>query len=401
VAVGVGIATVLGVYRFVAEWSLKLLLLPTLAVTLALTVAAELSPATRDMVSLAWDTGAVTTGPVTVPLVLALGLGVSAVLGRSDTGMGGFGIVTLASLWPVAMVLATSLVIFYTGAYPAASEVVGFTMTATSTGPAAPLELVGTSMFAALQAIVPLALLLYVVQRYALREEVRHADQIAVGIVLALIGLVLFNIGLGLGLVPLGEQVGGNVPSAFAPPEQLYGEVGGRVVAILFAFALGYGATLAEPALNALGLTVEDVTAGAFKKALLIQAVAFGVGLGLAVGLAKIMFDWPLTYLIVPSYLLLIVVTIVSDEKYVNIGWDSAGVTTGPITVPLVLAMGLGIGVAVGVPEGFGMLAMASIGPILTVLTLGLFVSRRSRVLATAQAPAEHAEHATDWRSSP
>ncbi len=177
------------------------------------------------------------------------------------------------------------------------------------------------------------------------------------------------------------------MPGAFAPPRELYGNVLGRLVAIVFAFLLGYGATLAEPALNALGMTVEEVTVGAFKKVLLMHAVALGVSLGLAVGIAKIMFDLPIAYLVIPPYLLLILITIVSDEKYINIGWDSAGVTTGPITVPLVLAMGLGVGKEVGVPEGFGMLSLASIGPILTVLTLGLIVSR-VRPPATAQ-PAE------------
>ena len=92
--------------------------------------------------------------------------------------------------------------------------------------------------------------------------------------------------------------------------------------------------------------------------------------------MAKVMFDLPMTFILVPPYILLIGLTLISDEKYVNIGWDSAGVTTGPITVPLVLAMGLGIGAAVGVPDGFGMLAMASIGPILSVLIMGLYVSR-------------------------
>lgn len=392
VATGVGIATMLGIYRFVANWSLKTLLLPTLALTLVLTLVAELTPGTREVVSLAWDAGAVTTGSVTVPLVLALGIGVSAVLGKSDTGMGGFGIVTLASLWPVTTVLVTALAIYHLGGYPSTSEASGPAEAAGVGGTAssAPFELLAESMSTVLQAIIPLVLLLYVVHRFVLREPIRRASEIFVGVVLALLGLFLFNVGLSLGLIPLGQQVGGNVPSTFAPPEQLYGETGGRIVAILIAFALGYGATLAEPALGALGNSVEDLTAGAFKKTLLAHAVALGVGLGLAAGMAKIMFDWPLSYLVVPSYLLLVPITLASEEKYVNIGWDSAGVTTGEITVPLVLAMGLGIGVAVGVPEGFGLLALASVGPILTVLTLGLIVSKSSRtptIGAAAAAP--------------
>jgi hypothetical protein len=376
VGVGVGVATVLGVYRFVKQWSLKLLVLPTLALVLPLTILAELNEDTRGVIALAWDTGAVTTGPVTVPLVLALGIGVGTMLGKSDTGMSGFGIVTLASLWPVIMVLLVSFSIFYIGDY---GGQIGAAQASQDTDGQSLAELIAVSMRAALQAIVPLVALLYVVQRFILKEEVRQVDQIILGVVFALVGLLLFNVGLGTGLVPLGEQVGGNVPSAFAPPEQIYGATVGRVVAVLFAFVLGYGATLAEPALNALGLTVEEVTAGAFKKTFLMHAVAAGVALGLSVGLAKIIFDWPITYLVVPGYLVLSVLTLLSNEKYVNIGWDSAGVTTGPITVPLVLAMGLGVGGAVGVAEGFGVLAMASIGPILTVLALGLVVAHTTR----------------------
>lgn len=375
VAVGVGIATVLGVYRFVRHWSLKLLLLPTIGVALLLTVLAELESGTRDLTALAWDTGAVTTGSVTVPLVLALGVGVSTVLGKSETGMGGFGIVTLASLWPVITVLIVCLAVFYGGS--GTTNDAGSVVADASTGGEETFaELVAASMRGTIQAIVPLVVLLYVVQRFVLKEEVRQASQIALGIGFALIGLFLFNVGLGWGLIPLGEQVGGNLPSAFAPPEQLYGANGGRLLAIVFAFILGYGATLAEPALKTLALTVEEITAGAFKQRLLAQAVAVGVGLGLAAGLAQIIFDWPIIYLIIPSYVVLAGLTLVSDEKYVNIGWDSAGVTTGEITVPLVLAMGLGVAGAVGIPDGFGMLTMGSIGPILTVLALGLFIVR-------------------------
>lgn len=385
VAVGVGIATVLGVLRFLAHWSLKRLLLPTLALALVSTVLAELHPATRTVIALAWDTGAITTGPVTVPLVLALGLGVATVLGKSDTGMSGFGIVTLASLWPVTIVLLAALAIFYSGGYLPADEAARLAAGAggavTGSGPSL-VELIGVSMQAAIQAILPLAALLFVVQRLILREPVRHGDQILLGLVFAVIGLLLFNVGLGAGLVRLGQQVGSNVPVAFAPPEQLYGEVGGRLITLAFAFVLGYGATLAEPALNAMGRTVEDVTVGAFRKTFLTQAVALGVGVGLAVGIARIMFDWPMAYLLIPGYLLLIPLTLASDEKFVNVGWDSAGVTTGPITVPLVLAKGLGIGMAVGVTEGFGMLAMASVGPIVAVLVIGLILARIHRPAA-------------------
>ncbi len=239
---------------------------------------------------------------------------------------------------------------------------------------------------AALLAIIPLCLFLFITLKL-LREKVSHADEISAGIAFAVIGMALFGLGIVLGLTPLGEQLGGNVPSAFSSivPWGLTGYSGplfdepllGKMLAIGFAFFLGYGATLAEPALNALGATVEKITVGAFKKSLLMQTVALGVAVGIGTGILKIAFNIPLTYLLIPPYLMLIVLTLISSEQFVTFGWDSAGVPPGPITVPLVLAMGLGVGASIpGVTDGFGVLALASVGPIISVLTVGLIVSK-------------------------
>jgi hypothetical protein len=108
-----------------------------------------------------------------------------------------------------------------------------------------------------------------------------------------------------------------------------------------------------------------------------MQAVAVGVGGGITLGVAKIIWNVPLVWLLVPPYLLLLLLTRWSTEEFVNIAWDSAGVTTGPITVPLVLTMGLGISTQVGVVEGFGILAAASVCPILSVLSMGLYESKK------------------------
>jgi uncharacterized membrane protein (DUF2068 family) len=102
--------------------------------------------------------------------------------------------------------------------------------------------------------------------------------------------------------------------------------------------------------------------------------VSLGVACGISIGVAKIIFEIPIAYLVVPGYLIAIGLTYASNEEYVNIAWDSAGVTTGPVTVPLVLAMGLGFGNALGAVEGFGILSMASIGPIIAVLSTGLYI---------------------------
>ena len=192
--------------------------------------------------------------------------------------------------------------------------------------------------------------------------------------------MILFNLGLTYGLSVLGAQAGSLVPAAFSPLDgvlgsPLYSLAAGLFIAIGFAWVLGFGATLAEPALNALGLTVDKLTNGAFRKSTLMYAVSFGVGCGIAVGVSRIIFDWPLAWLLIPGYTLAIAFTWLSTEEFVNIAWDSAGVTTGPVTVPLVLAMGLGFSEAVGAMDGFGILAMASIGPILSVMGTGLWIN--------------------------
>ena len=137
---------------------------------------------------------------------------------------------------------------------------------------------------------------------------------------------------------------------------------------------LGFGATIAEPALNAMGTTVQNLTDGAFPRAVLIRAAACGVGLGTAAGVIKVVFDLPFAQLLLPAYVVAFVMTVLSDEIYVNLAWDAAGVTTGPVTVPLVLAMGLGIGNTMHAVEGFGILALASVGPIISVLAVGLWI---------------------------
>mgnify|MGYP001198569783 CR=1 FL=1 len=373
VALGVGVAVVLGFMRTVLGWQLKRMVLVIVPPCLLLTLYAGSRPDLQPLLGLAWDCGAITTGPVTVPLVLAVGIGVAASAGRGSTPLAGFGIVTLASLLPVLTVLLTAMLIGVPSAPPVQ--------------PSAPAwyELSpATEIFAALRAIIPLVALLFVVQRILLRQRIKGAPVLIYGIVLALLGMAIFNLGLTAGLVELGNQAGANVPWAFAPHRQtgappLYPQLIGLGLVLLFAFIVGYGATVAEPALNAMGMTVENLTDGAFKKRLLIHAVALGVGFGAALGVARLLFGWSLGGLLVAFYLLALVLTVVAREDFVNLAWDSAGVTTGPVTVPLLLSLGVGLGEAVGASEGFGILALCSVGPIITVLAFGLWVDRQTR----------------------
>ena len=468
VSLGVGLAVLLGVLRFFYGWPLKYLILPLISLMLVLTLMLQANPILEPVLGLAWDCGAVTTGPVTVPLVLALGIGVCRIVGDGNSSNAGFGIVTLASLFPIIAVMllgsyhylakdyygqahyrGESAVVISEAIEPYSSR--DMTLTDFSeqeyqafleygvlpkdyqmrfeggepefkdgkiilSDPVLIFEKIPekhqqflnksqwdpdksmvseirNAILEAVRAIIPLCLFLFLTLKLILPEQLKLEIELKIGILFAIAGMSLFVLGISIGLTPLGSQLGSNVPSTFASitpwglnslTDPLFESAAiGKLVAILFGFLLGYGATLAEPALNALGRTVEQITVGAFKKPLLMQSVAVGVGFGIAAGVCKLAYNIPLSYLLIPPYLALLFLTWISSDEFVNFAWDSAGVTTGPITVPLVLAMGLGIGANVpGIIDGFGILALASVGPIISVLTVGLLVSRARKQAA-------------------
>ncbi|MEJ5375456.1 MAG: DUF1538 domain-containing protein [bacterium] len=538
VGLGVGVSVLLGMLRYLYGWSLKPFIYLLVTCLLAVTGWAYLDPKLVSMSGLSWDCGAVTTGPVTVPLILALGIGVCRVVGRESLENSGFGVVTLASLFPVVSVLVLGIGLAQVAPEPMSREdffnhanrakilplfrdedqLVRYVMENGSdkdqslfwndnreemaafikslcldegrmrrvfgeeigafhhwilrkasgqqrgwisevkpellnrsqeeiSGQRGRIgQLIYKNILISSQAVIPLVGFLLLVLLLVLRERLPQSDEILLGIFLALVGMTLFNMGMETGLTRLGNQVGDRLPVSFKSislPEKtviienfdekniqtaldehgkehkfFYWKTNGRIEAvtvddsridaqrktythvpvrgpilgkekgwqgilliILFALIMGYGATLAEPALNALGLAVEEITVGTFRKNTLIHAVALGVGMGMCLGVLKIVLGIPLFWLLAPLYLLALILTRCSTEEMVNIAWDSAGVTTGPVTVPLVLAMGLGLGTQVEVVEGFGILAMASVGPILTVLTVGLRLGRTDKII--------------------
>ncbi len=488
VAVGVALAVVLGVLRFLRGWPIKLFIFIILPLVLLLSVLAWLDPVTRSVVGLAWDTGGVTTGPVTVPLILALGVGVSRLTGSGDRGTGGLGLVTLASALPVGGVLALALLI--APAFPAPSAPAEFfspkereaavrtlgsisaleaSALEASTLEVLPKELVSAyfpkdelinddsaapwsdadekktiesqalslshrALIAALSAILPLALVLIAAMKLLVREKLGHADEIALGLFLSLAGFFLFTIGMEKGLTALGSQAGLALPRAWQPTERpdlsmtlsslpsdaiislidqdgkprsyfaMVGEgapafipfdpanydsdtgayihipidyppldqKGGYLLVLLFVFVMGLGATFAEPSLGALGKTLEELTTGTYRSSFLLMTVSIGVGVGMVAGFARILFDLPFLPMLGGLYTIALILTVFTPADIGAIAWDSAGVTTGPITVPLVMAAGLGIGsYSVGV-ESFGVLALASVCPIISVLISGI-----------------------------
>ena len=379
VGAGVGIAAILGTVRFVRGWSLKPMIYFAIFPVFLLTIYAWFDPNLRSVLGLAWDCGAVTTGPVTVPLVLSLGIGIANAAGKGGSSLSGFGVVTMASLFPILAVLILAIFVSFT---VTPDEIIAAAKTAgsvvvdqSSIWDQTPL----VEIVLGVRAILPLVLFLMFVLFVVLKSTLPNKMVTVYGLTLSILGMCIFNIGLTYGLGAIGSQTGGVLPAAFmeipvSESSPIFNLVTGLSIVIGFAFILGFGATLAEPALNALGLTVQELTNGAFKKSMLMYSVAGGVAVGIALGVSKLVLGFDLMKVLLPLYLLGLVLTVFSTEEFVNVAWDSAGVTTGPVTVPLVLAMGLGLGNAVSAIDGFGILSLASICPIVAVLTMGLVI---------------------------
>ena len=307
VGASVGLAAVIGTLRFLYGWSLKPLVYLALVPVVGLSIYVAGVPELNSALGLAWDTGAVTTGPVTVPLVLSLGIGIAAAAGKGDAGLSGFGIVTLASLFPILGVL---LLLLYVSAIMSPQEIIAAATAAKAAAqavvPAWHERSPGMEIVLGVRAILPLVVFLFLVLSVMLKEKLQHRSEIFLGIALTIIGMCIFNLGLTYGLSKLGDSAGGLVPVAFMEvadvkdsPIYVYGV--GLTLAVVFAWVLGFGATIAEPALNALGITTEKLTNGVFKKRTLIMSVSTGVAFGIALGLLKLIFDLPLIWLILPG----------------------------------------------------------------------------------------------------
>ena len=397
VGAGVGVAAILGTVRFVKGWSLKPMIYSALAPIVALTAYCWLDPNLRSILGLAWDCGAVTTGPVTVPLVLSLGIGIANAAGKGGSSLSGFGVVTMASLFPILAVLILGIFV--------SSNITPEQIILAAQGQNVAIVAEPTiweqtpfnEIILGVRAILPLVIFLMFILAVILKEVIPNRMVTVYGLVLSIIGMCIINLGLTYGLGAIGNQTGSILPAAFmnlaiSPASPIFTETLGLLIVIAFAFFLGFGATLAEPALNALGATVQNLTNGAFKKSMLMYSVAGGVSVGIALGVAKLIIGFDLMSILLPLYIIGVLLTIFSTEEFVNVGWDSAGVTTGPVTVPLVLAMGLGLGNAVSAVEGFGILSLASICPIIAVLGTGA-------VIQFMQNRAEHKSMSTEGES--
>ncbi len=238
-------------------------------------------------------------------------------------------------------------------------------------------------------AVLPIAVFLFAFQRIVFGQPLANGRQIAIGFVFVVLGLGLFLLGLEKTLFPLGRLMA----QQLTDPAFLYDTTGKSLADLvwqdyywvyLFACAIGFSSTLAEPALIAVAMKANAVSGGAIGVWGLRVAVAIGVGIGVSLGCYRIIVGSPLHYFIAAGYFVVILQTVVAPKLIVPLAYDSGGVTTSTVTVPLITALGLGLSEAVpgrsALLDGFGLVAFASLFPIISVLAYGQLAVLRERV---------------------
>jgi hypothetical protein len=225
--------------------------------------------------------------------------------------------------------------------------------------------------------LVPIIVVVVFFQSVVIRQPFPQIGEVIFGILLVIVGLMLFVAGLEMGLFPIGEEM------AYALAKK-----GSLLWLIIFSFALGFSTTIAEPALIAVAKEASIISSDAglienSEKVMGLYAmglrltVAFSVGFAIVIGVLRILKGWPLYYLIIGGYILVMLMTIIAPDEIIGLAYDAGGVTTSTITVPLVAALGVGLATAIKgrspLTDGFGLIAFASLLPIIFVMAYGLF----------------------------
>lgn len=213
--------------------------------------------------------------------------------------------------------------------------------------------------------VIPITAVILIVQ-ILMKFSSADISQFLLGAFFICLGLLLFLLGTKIGVVPIGKMIGEYLPNT--------GKIG---LILVLGCLLGFAVTIAEPDVQILATQVDLVSGGDVPKILLVCAVALGVGIYIAIALLRLIKNVPIKYVLMVSYALIFLLALFTPQDYIPIALDSGGVTTGPITVPFIVALGVGVaGAFSGKRSGFGFVGLASAGPILAVLLLGVIFGR-------------------------
>lgn len=357
VGFGVGAFLVIAILRIIFKRRLSKILMLFYMLLFALALILSIND-NIDLLPMAFDSGGVTTGPITVPFIMALGVGISNVLGNRRSQENSFGLVALCSIGPILAVLVLGIFarndLKYTVNYGATEQDIlgAYLENAIHTA---------KEVGAALGLIVVFFL---ICQIFLLKLKARQLLRIGVGVVFTYIGLVIFLTGVNVGYMPIGYKMGMQLSSVH--PALLVG----------IGLLIGIMVVMAEPAVHVLNAQVEDVTGGYISKKSMIFGLCTGVGVAIALSMIRIIFDFSLVYYIIPGYFISLALSLFVPPVYTAIAFDSGGVASGPMTSGFILPFTIGVCVSLQgenavLRDGFGVVAMVAMAPLITIQLLG------------------------------
>lgn len=365
VALGVGVFLVIAMLRILIGIRLSWLLLGFYACAFLLATQVP-----KDFWAVAFDSGGVTTGPMTVPFIMALGVGVSSIRSDRHAGDDSFGLVALGSIGPIIAVLVLGL------AYPAEGTYTPVEIVYTETSKESILlflDAIPHYMYEVALALTPIVAFFYLFNLFVFKLGKRALMRISVGLIFTYVGLVLFLTGVNVGFMPVGNYLG-----------KMIGSADYYWILIPLAMLIGYFIVDAEPAVHVLNKQVETITAGSIPARAMGLSLSIGVAFSLALAMIRVITGVSVMYFLVPGYAIALGLTFISPKIFTAIAFDSGGVASGPMTATFLLPFAMGACESIGgldriVTDAFGVVAMVAMTPLITIQVLGVVHKIKSK----------------------
>lgn len=358
VGIGVGLFLLISIFKIVFKKDLSAIIIFFYMVLFMLGML-MVSLGKEVFVPLAFDSGGVTTGPITVPFIMALGVGVAGAIGGKHASENSFGLIALCSVGP--MLALMGLVLFAQGDLTYTLSEEAYSIDASLGANFLPAVAgVAKEVLVALGLIVAFFVTL---QLTVLKLSRAKLAQIGFGIVYTFVGLVIFLTAVAVGFMPIGFELGQQLAQL---PRAL----------VISGFVIGMVVVLAEPAVHVLNKQVEEITGGLVTKRSMLIALSVGVGISIGLSMIRLIYGFPVIYYLIPGYFLSLGLSFFVPKLYTAIAFDSGGVASGPLTSSFILPLAIGACTAIHGEGGilsyaFGVVAMVAMTPLITIQILG------------------------------
>lgn len=371
VGAGVGLFLVIAVLKIVFHLNLSALLMFFYMMLFAV-CALMIESGKISFIPLSFDSGGVTTGPITVPFIMALGVGIATTVGGRNANENSFGLIALCSIGPMIAVMA--LMMFSNGDTGAMSGLDEYGTVAESLDEFGWILLNNVKNVAIALGLV--VAFFFILQFTVLKLPKNNLIQIGIGIAYTFAGLVIFLVAVEVGFMPVGFKLGKKIAEF------------NQGVLVVFGLVLGMVTVLAEPAVHVLNKQVEDITDGGVKKLEMLIALSIAVGISIGLSMIRMIFKFSILYYLIPGYLISLGLSLFVPKIYTAIAFDSGGVASGPLTSSFILPLVIGACAALGgdtttiLTDAFGVVAMVAMTPLIMIQILGFKAIMTSKVRA-------------------